>query len=75
MSEPKPSLDAIIDDFVALQTEQPDPSNRKAITIWVTPEYKEKYDRVQKRSGRQFWNKLQQVVYAAIDRCEPSEAA
>ena len=76
MSEPAKSLDAILESFEA-DVFQPDPSARKALTIWLTPADKERYDRIQKRSGRRFCDKLRELVVAAIQRCdqEPDAAA
>jgi hypothetical protein len=42
-------------------------SKRKAITIWVSPEQKEAYDRLQETSGSRFGKIIQIIVRDVID--------
>ncbi len=67
------SLDAILEDFV-VGADMPDPTTRKALTIWLSPEHKERYDRIQRASGRRFCDKVRELIIAAIDRCDSDEA-
>lgn len=74
MSRPK-SLDAILDGF-----EPETPAARETVksgapvTIWLSAEYKEKYDRIQERSRKRFCKKVRELIQAAIDRCDPEAA-
>lgn len=68
MSEPK-SLDEIIAGF-ASDVSVPGPGGRKALTIWLSPTDKERYDRIQRKSGKRFCDKLRELVVAAIHRCD-----
>lgn len=70
----KKSLDAILEGFVVGE-DAPDPMNRKALTIWLSPGQKEKYDRLQRKSGRRFCDKVRELIVAAIERYEPDAAA
>ena len=64
------SLDAILGSFDP--NEETGRANLKGgtVTIWLSPEYKAKYDRIQERSQRRFVKKLRELVQAAIDRTE-----
>lgn len=73
MSEPtceKRSLDAILDDFNWSAEEREDVKAGGPVTVWLTPKYKAKYDRLQEASNRRFIKKIRELVKAAIDRCE-----
>ena len=77
MNEPareKRSLDAILDDFDCRSEEREDVKAGGPVTVWLTPKYKAKYDRLQEASNRRFIKKLRALVKAAIDRCD-TEAA
>lgn len=78
MSEPqKRSLDAILKGFVTEGSGQPDPAKRRPLTIWLSPEDKEKYDRLQKKSGRRFCDVVRELLVTAIRECdsEPTRVA
>ena len=65
------SLDQILGTFDPNSTAEK--SNLKTgapVTIWLPPEYKAKYDQLQKRSNREFIKKLREIVRVAIDVSE-----
>lgn len=67
----KRSLDEILSGFRAS-----DPAKRSRIkdgapiSVWLVPEYKEKYDSIQEKSGGKFCKTLRELVMAAIDSVE-----
>lgn len=62
------SLDAIISDFTPTMDRVTADKAKTTITLWVTEEYKTKYDFLQQKSGRQFCKKLRELMLAAIDK-------
>lgn len=53
-----------------LLTEKEDSSNRKPITIWIDGKYKQKYDKLQKLSGREASKVLREIVSETIEKFE-----
>lgn len=45
------------------------------VTIWLSPEYKAKYDRIQEECHRQFTKTLRAIIQAAIDQVDSTGAA
>ena len=77
MSEPKGrklSLDAILAEFNPMEPRAPKAPCPNAggatITVWLSPDDKARYDRLQQLSGRRFGKKLRELIRAAIDRCD-----
>ncbi len=67
----KDSLDKILDEFEPAETTERGKFKLGGpVTIWLTPEYKAKYDKIQKVSSRRFCAKLRELVHAAIDMTE-----
>lgn len=70
------SLDAILADFNPMDRDSSEKFIKAGtVTIWLDPEYKSKYDRIQEKSQRRFGKKLRELVRAAIDRCETEAKA
>lgn len=70
-----PSLDKILEEFTS--DEQIKKSNLREggpATIWLPPEYKEKFDNLQTKSGRKFGRKIRELIIAAIDVTENKSA-
>lgn len=63
----KHSLDQLLADF-ALHHCARDPG--RPVTVWLPSEYKTRYARLQKASGRQFGKKVRELILAAIELAE-----
>lgn len=48
---------------------------RRPVTIWLSPEDKARYDRLQDMSGRGFSKKLREIFRAALDVAEDRTAS
>ena len=77
MREMTASLDAILGDFKTLESHdrsgRTGPKDRRCVTIWMTPEDKARYDRLQelsKGTGRKFSNVAREAILALIDLAE-----
>jgi hypothetical protein len=67
----KKSLDAILGGFDPSEPEAKDSlRDRKPITIWVPAYAKERYDRIQQKSGRRFSKKARELLLAALEMAE-----
>ena len=67
------SIETAIAEIKSLDISGSQEGYRKAqsgITIWVEPEYKEKYDRLQDLSGRKLGKLIQKLIRSAIDSVE-----
>lgn len=51
------------------------PLDKEAITLWIPVEYKEKFDRLQRKSKRRFSKVLKEVVMRSIDRVAVDQAS
>lgn len=67
---PKVSLEEILGDFNPKGGREAGSKNRQPVTIWMSPENKARYDRLQKGSGGQFIGKVRQAVLSLIDLAE-----
>lgn len=67
----KISLDAILDDLEVVGAEGgPDWTDRRAVTVWLRTREKERFDKLQKRTRRDFGRKLRELILAAMDVAE-----
>lgn len=64
------SLDAILGSFDLNEAISGCDLKGGTVTIWLSPEYKAKYDRLQEVSQRRFVKKLRELVQLAIDKTE-----
>lgn len=64
------SLDEILGDFNPTATEKSNLKEGGPVTIWLTPDYKARYDQLQAKSGKKFIKKLREIVRVAIDVTE-----
>jgi hypothetical protein len=65
------SLDAILGDFNPNESiSRVSVKSGGPVTIWLTAEYKAKYDRLQEKSHKRFCKKVRELIQAAIDHCE-----
>lgn len=65
------SLDSIIEDFNVPPMQDLTPREEsRCITLWVPSHLKEKYDEIQKRSGRTFGKRLRQLCVTAIEKVD-----
>ena len=46
------------------------PKERASVTIWLTPEAKARFDRLQQVSHRRFGKKVREMILAALDQAE-----
>lgn len=69
MSLNEKSLDTILGTFEPTEARE-GLMRGGCLTIWLTPEYKEKYDKLQGMSGRRFIKTLRELIQAAIDQTE-----
>ena len=70
MAQSKDSLDSILEKANLVFSEQKNPSDRKAITLWVPESYKKKYVQIQNRTGREFTDVLKKIIMKTIDRID-----
>lgn len=64
------SLDAIMSNFDPTESVIENNLKGGTVTIWLSPEYKAKYEHLQKVSKRRFISKLRELVQAAIEVTE-----
>jgi hypothetical protein len=65
------SLDEILADFNPTRSDQPSRlTGGTTITIWVSPEDKARWNRLQRMSGRRFAKKARELLLAAIELAE-----
>lgn len=70
------SLDQILSDFnPTKQIRRPSLKEGAPVSVWLPQEYKTRYDRLQALSGRQFSEKLRQLMIAAIETAETKTTA
>ena len=60
------SIDELLENFETESKDDWKARDRYAVTVWLTPDAKEKYDDIQRRSGRRFSRILREVVERAI---------
>lgn len=65
------SLDEILKSFNADEPNQKEDLKGGTITVWLSPDYKNRYSRIQARSQRKFIKKVRELIQAAIDITEP----
>jgi hypothetical protein len=72
MSEKISSLDAILGDFGPAKSKSQKTVQRSSVTLtlWVPVEMKERYDRLQRLSGKAFSKKAREILEAAIQIAE-----
>lgn len=71
-------LDANIKNLVTnvkLDGVFPEETEHKQLGVWIPLHYKEKYEKLQKRSGRKFSRVLAQLAIALIERASKIEDA
>lgn len=71
----RPSLKEILGDFNPSVSAQPDSRARHAVTIWLSPEDKARYDRLQEMSRREFSKKAREALRALITLAEDRTAS
>lgn len=64
------SLDEILEGFDVNDVVRTENLKGGPVTIWLSPEYKAKYDKLQELSQRRFAKKLRELLQAAIDRAQ-----
>jgi hypothetical protein len=71
------SLDAILGSFdLGEIVDRPDLRARGGtVTVWLSPDYKAKYNHLQTVSQGRFSKTLREIVKAAIDRAEAQAAS
>jgi hypothetical protein len=47
----------------------------RSLTLWVPAEYKDKFDRIQARSGRKFGKYLKKLLIQSIDKVKLEDAS
>jgi hypothetical protein len=64
------SIDEILSEFSfeGCATRERKPNDRWPITLWVTPEVKDHYDRIQLKSKKKFIRTLAKIVSSSIMR-------
>lgn len=60
-------LNKIFEDFNPNEGQHKTLSDRRSITIWLPPEYVEKYSMLQGQSRNKFGKKIQDIVKEAIN--------
>lgn len=69
------SLQSLMQDF-----DPAPPPNRNrlneggTVTIWLSKDQKDRYDRIQQTSNRQFTRKIREIIIAAMDLAEEKSA-
>ena len=72
----KKSLDSILENFnPSDSTHRIRLSDGKPLTIWLCQGDKDRYDRLQQTSGRRFCVKLRELILAAMEVAEQSNAS
>lgn len=68
MSMKRPSLDSILENFDPSPTQLPPKpwQRRKAVTVWLPPEWHARYKALQRESKETFSTKLRELFMAAI---------
>lgn len=62
------TIEDILGDFSANeQADAPAVDRRAPVTVWLSPEYKKKYDELQKGSNRQLSKAARKMMMALID--------
>lgn len=65
------SLDEILSGFNPSEsTSESSLKQRDAVTIWLPPAAKARYDRLQELSNRRFSKKVREILLAAIEQAE-----
>jgi len=64
------SLDSILADFGTEDLARANWRSRVAVTVWLSPEFKARYDKLQQASGRRFHKKVRELLQAAIEQAE-----
>lgn len=69
MSNSAKQVEQVLEEFKSIDLCSDDSVNvgRGGVTIWLPPEYKEKYDRFQAQSNRRFGKLVQKLLKKAID--------
>jgi hypothetical protein len=64
-------IEDLLSDFTVAETQsEARLSDGGTVTIWLLPEDKARYDRLQQMSKRKFGRKARQILLAAIDQAE-----
>lgn len=64
------SLDDIFKDLAPILTEIKDVDQKDSVTVWISKDYKQKYDVLQAKTKRKFSKLLVEVIKSAIDKAE-----
>jgi hypothetical protein len=64
------SLDQIFSDLDLSSDNEAMPARGTTITLWIPVEAKERYVRLQRRTGRRFSKKVRDLILAAITMAE-----
>lgn len=62
------SLDSIFDDLDLSRQVTQDKVIKANLSIWIPVDYKQKYDRIQNRTNREFSARLCELVKQVIDK-------
>lgn len=66
------SLDDIFKDYAPILTEIKDVDQKDSVTVWISKDYKQRYDVLQAKTKRKFSKLLVEVIKSAIDKAESS---
>lgn len=64
------SIDQIIKNIDFDMDDQAFKKSRGSLTLWISKEYKEKYETLQSKTDKRFSKALQQIFTLAIDKAE-----
>lgn len=70
MGTMKDKISNILEDLEVTHEGDTTPKNRQCVTIWLSSEMKEKYDRLQELSGKQFSKKAREILIVAINQAD-----
>jgi hypothetical protein len=67
------SLDSILESLDPSASFNKDEEQVKAVTFWIGLTYKDKWDRVQRKTKFAFGKKMQEILKTALDRVDTEE--
>lgn len=70
----KTTINDLLGDFNLAADKEKGLTNGRTVTIWVSPDVKARYDRLQEKSGRQFSKKAREVLITLIEAAEARTA-
>lgn len=68
------TIEEILADFAPMDAEKRRLKDRSPVTIWLTPDAKARYDKLQEYSGKRFGKKARELLLALIDAAEQRTA-